>query len=327
MNATAAAAGTLATLARTRAAVEVPATIANLGAGYDCLGLAVDLRLRMSVEGRTRADGSPPVELVAAGEDAGELLADPSNRVVLALMVGLRELGILRLDGLAWRFDITNQIPLERGLGSSAAATIGGLCLAEALAGRRLGRETLLRLATEVEGHPDNVAPALLGGLVASVELDAGVEAVRIDPPAGLAVVAWIPDRRLVTTDMRRVLPTMVPHSDAVANLARVAVARAGLAPGEARAIGILGGDRLHEPYRATVYPELPVMVEAARAAGAVGACLAGSGSTIVAFLDATDPAIHDRVGSAMERAAGRAGLTGRLARLAPRAAGARLLE
>ncbi|HJW20894.1 MAG TPA: hypothetical protein VJ506_00540, partial [Candidatus Limnocylindrales bacterium] len=124
MNATTADAAALAPLVRTRATVEVPATIANLGAGFDCLGLAVDLRLRISLEARSRVDGAPPVELVAEGEDAGELVGDPANRTVLALMAALDELGVHGLKDVAWRLEVRNEIPLERGLGSSAAAAV-----------------------------------------------------------------------------------------------------------------------------------------------------------------------------------------------------------
>jgi homoserine kinase len=318
-----------AALARRTARVEVPATIANLGAGYDCLGLAVGPAHPRSGEARDRVAGAQPVELAAEGQDAGDLAADPSNRVVLALMAGLGALGLSGLADVTWRFDVRNEIPLERGLGSSAAATIAGLCLAEALAGRPLGRDAILKQATEIEGHPDNVAPALLGGLVASLALDPGVEAVRLDPPAGMGLLAWIPERRLVTAEMRRVLPANVPRADAVANLARVAVAVAGLAAGRAAAISFLAGDRLHEPYRASVYPELPKIVAAARAGGALGACLAGSGSTIVAFVDtaAANGGAAEAVGAAMREAATSLGLAGRLAVLAPRPTGARRLR
>jgi len=316
-------------LAVRRAGVEVPATIANLGAGYDCLGLAVDLALRVSIEAfNPRARPSrPPVDLIVEGEGAGELPADRSNRIVQALESGLGALGVH--DGLAvasWRLEVRNEIPLERGLGSSAAATIAGLRLAEALVGSELGDAAVLRLATAIEGHPDNVAPALLGGLVASIALSDGeVQAIRLDPPVATELVAWIPDRRLATAEMRRVLPATVPRVDAVANLARVAVAVAGLAAGRAEVLRLLTEDRLHEPYRAAAYPELPILEAAARDAGALGACLAGSGSTIVAFVAARAPddrgePPRDRVGVAMRQAALRLGLDGRLAVLAPRA-------
>ena len=150
---------------------------------------------------------------------------------------------------------MVNPIPLERGLGSSAAATVAGLIAASALAGRELDQSTVLRLATRIEGHPDNVAPALLGGLTASIALDDRVESIRLDPPTDVVLLAWIPDRRLKTSEMRRVLPDSVPRADAIANLARVAVGVAGLASGRSDVLALLTQDRLHEPYRAAAYP------------------------------------------------------------------------
>ncbi|HSL97428.1 MAG TPA: homoserine kinase, partial [Candidatus Deferrimicrobiaceae bacterium] len=208
-------------------------------------------------------------------------------------------------------------------LGSSAAATVAGLVAAGAIAGRELESERALRLATDVEGHSDNVAPALLGGLVASVELSDRVEAIRLEPPTGVRIVAWIPERRLSTAEMRHVLPVTVPRADAVANLARVAVGVAGLASGRADVLGLLTEDRLHEPYRAAVYPELPDLVAAARDAGALGASLAGAGSTVAAFVDAADAAAIARVGDALRVTASRVHLPGRLLTLHPAAAGA----
>lgn len=303
-----------------RATVEVPATIANLGAGYDCLGLAVDLRLRASVEVIEAG-----VELTVDGEGSGELVADRSNRLIEALELGLAELRVDDLGSIGWRLELSNPIPLARGLGSSAAATVAGLVLAGALAGRELGTEAALGLATRIEGHPDNVAPALLGGLVASIAVGSRVEAVRLEPPAGLLVVAWVPERRLSTADMRRVLPSTVPHDDAVANLARVAVGVAGLASGRADVLRLLTEDRLHEPYRAAAYPELPELVAAARAAGALGACLAGAGSTIAAFIDADTAGAADSVAEALRSTATRLGQPGRIMTLAPAPTGARI--
>jgi len=331
--------GTAGGLAVKRATAIVPATIANLGAGYDCLGLAVDRWLSVAVEARRPSAAAPPVELAVRGEGAGEVPADRSNRVIEALEAGLGALGIADAGDRAWRVRMSNGIPLERGLGSSAAATVAGLKVAEAFAGRSLGERRLLELATSLDGHPDNVAPAFLGGLVASVALGNGlVEAVRLEPPHDVAVVAWIPERRLPTAAMRRVLPPQVPRSDAVANLARVGVAVAGLAVGRTDVLGLLTDDRLHEPHRAAVFPELTILEAAARGAGALGACLAGSGSTVVAFVAARDldprgrprrrwgrTSLVTRVGAAMRAAAIGARLDGRLAVLAPRAEGARL--
>jgi homoserine kinase len=305
--------------------VEAPATIANLGAGYDCLGLAVDLPLRVTVEARALDDG-PEVDLTVEGDCVGELPEDRSNRFVVALEAGLAEIGVGGVDRIGWRIRMSNPIPLERGLGSSAAATVAGLVAAGAISGRELDAPTLLRLATAIEGHPDNVAAGLLGGLVASIALDDRVEAVRLDPPRNVQIVAWIPERRLPTAEMRRVLPDSVRRADAVANLARVAMGVAGLASGRADVLGLLTQDRLHEPYRAQVYPELPQLIAAARAAGALGACLAGAGSTVVAFVDAMDESSADKVGAAFRSTAARLGQPGRLAVLMPRAAGSRVV-
>ena len=308
-----------------RVTVEAPATIANLGAGYDTLGLAVTHALRVTVAAREGDPRTSPVELKVEGHGADELPANRSNRFVVALEDGLAALGIEGADRLAWTIDMRNEIPLERGLGSSAAATVAGIVAAGALAGRPIDAPTALRLATRIEGHPDNVAPALLGGLTASVTLERGVETIRLDPPDDIAVVAWIPDRRLATTEMRRVLPDVVPRADAVANVARVAFGVAGLASGRSGALALLTEDRLHEPYRAAVYPELPAIVAAARAAGAIGACLAGSGSTVAAFVAADGPV--DEVGDAMQAASQELGLAGVVALMWPQPVGARVVD
>jgi homoserine kinase len=300
------------------ATVEAPATIANLGAGYDCLGLAVDLQLRVRVEATAVRSDPNSIDLTVHGDCTGELPEDRSNRFIVALEAGLAQLGFDGLGAIGWKVDMTNPIPLERGLGSSAAATAAGVVAAVAMAGRKLDVAAQLRIAARIEGHPDNIAAGLLGGLVASMSLDDRVEAVRLDPPGNLQVVAWIPERKLPTAEMRRVLPDAVPRVDAISNLTRVAVGVAGLASGRLDVLSLLAQDRLHEPYRAKVYPELPELVAAARSAGAIGACLAGAGSTIVAFVDSTDESAADRVGAAFRARAGRLGQPGRLAVLQP---------
>ncbi len=307
--------------------VEAPATIANLGAGYDCLGLAVDLPLRVTVEATAPADDPASIDLTVEGDCIGELPEDRSNRFVVALEAGLAELGFAALEGVGWRVRMSNPIPLARGLGSSAAATVAGLVAAWGLADRPVDAAAALRLATKIEGHPDNVAPALLGGLVASIALDDRVEAVRLDPPRNVLVVAWIPERRLETSEMRRVLPDAVPRADAIANLARVAVGVAGLASGRTDVLRLLTEDRLHEPYRASAYPELPRLVAAARDAGALGAFLAGAGSTVAALVDASDEEAADRVGAAFRTTAAALAQPGRLQAINLQPTGARLVS
>ena len=153
----------------------------------------------------------------------------------------------------------------------------------------RWTRDALLRIATSIEGHPDNAAAALLGGFVVSASTPDGVEAIRFDVPRELRAVLFIPELRLSTAAMRRALPKNVPLADAVANLGAVGVGVAGLAAGRTDLLARMTVDRLHEPYRAKVYPQLPRLVEAAREAGALGACLSGAGSTILAFVEFDD--------------------------------------
>jgi homoserine kinase len=264
--------------------VEVPASSANLGAGYDCLGIAIAMTNQIELE--VRPWGRGEIELTVDGEGRNELTEDRDNRFIRGLEAALRmAIGELP-DGLGWRIAMRNEIPLSRGLGSSASATVGGLLAGNALAGEPLSGPELLRLATAIEGHPDNAAAVLLGGFVVSASTPAGVEAIRFDVPRDLRAVLFIPELRLSTSEMRAALPASVPLADAVANLSAVAVGVAGMATGRFELLGSLTVDRLHEPYRARAYPQLPLMVEAARAAGALGACLSGAGSTIIAFTD-----------------------------------------
>jgi homoserine kinase len=302
--------------------VEVPASSANLGAGYDCLGVAIAMTNRIELEVRVWSRGE--IELTVDGEGRNELTEDRENRFVRGLEAALRmALGSLP-DEVGWRIGMRNQIPLSRGLGSSAAATVGGVLAGNALAGEPLSTGEMLRLATEIEGHPDNAAAVLLGGFVVSVATPAGVEAVRFDSPRELRAILFIPELRLSTSEMRGTLPAQVPLADAVANLGAVAVGVAGLATGRFELLGRLTVDRLHEPYRAAVYPQLPGMVAAARAAGALGACLSGAGSTIIAFTDsATGTAALEE---ALTEAAAGADLPGRVRTVELRNAGAQVV-
>jgi homoserine kinase len=290
-----------------RVIVEVPATIANLGAGFDCLGLAVDLALHVSIEA---ADGVE-LRIDVRGEGAGEVTADRSNRLVAALDAAFVAAGRGDCAQLAWSIEMVNTIPFARGLGSSAAAAVAGALAARAFLDLPASNDDVLRLATGLEGHADNVAPALLGGLVAAFAGDGRIAAFRFDVPDALRVVLFVPERRLATDAMRDVLPDTVPRADAVANLARVAAGVAGIASGQWDVLRFLTEDRLHEPYRAAAYPELSALLAAARRAGALGACLAGAGSSVAAFaLDASPPEV-ERIGEAMAAAAAAVGLPG----------------
>jgi homoserine kinase len=313
----------LAELDGRRVTVEVPATSANLGAGYDCLGVALGLFNRVEVEVRSWSRGE--IELTVGGEGEGELPGDRSNRTVLGIEAVMREVRGEIPEGVGWRIETHNEIPLARGLGSSAAATVAGLVAGNTLLGEPLTTADLLRLATAIEGHPDNAAAAILGGFTVCALTDDGIESLRFDAPRDLRAVLFIPEVRLATDEMRAALPDKVPLADAVANLSRVAIGVAGLALGRFDLLRVLTVDRLHEPYRAAAYPQLPQLVAAARKAGAIGACLSGAGSTILAFSDSVRTIM--RIEAAFGAAAADTDLPGRIAVVSPRNLGAHAVK
>lgn len=313
----------LAELDGRRVGVEVPASSANLGAGYDCLAVALGLTNRVEIEVRGWSRGE--IELTVDGEGTGELPESRENRCVRGIEAVMRHVRGELPEGIGWRIETRNEIPLARGLGSSAAATVAGLVAGNALLGEPLTDADLLRLALDIEGHPENAAAALLGGFVVSAAIDGTVEALRFDSPRDLRAVLFIPDRRLSTADMREVLPDRVPHADAVANLTRLGVTVAGMAVGRFDLLRVGMVDRLHEQYRAEVYPQLPRLVEAAREAGAIGASLSGAGSTVIAFSDSVRTIT--RIEAAFAAASADTDLDGRVVVVAPRNAGAQVLR
>ncbi len=301
--------------------VEVPGSSANLGAGFDCLGVALAIVDRIEVEVRGWSRGQ--IQVSVDGEGRDEVTEDRDNRFVRGLEAAMGAARGELPEGVGWRIDMHNEIPVARGLGSSAAATVAGIVAANALLGGPLDTATQLRIAAGIEGHPDNAAAALLGGFVVSASTPDGVEAIRIDAPRDLRAVLFIPERRLSTEAMRKALPATVPYDDAVANLGAVALGVAGLATGRTELLGRLTVDRLHEPYRAAAYPEFPRMVTAAREAGAIGACLSGAGSSILAFADSM--AGISRVEAAFFATAADNDLDGRVLVVEPRNAGAKV--
>jgi homoserine kinase len=308
-------------LQRRRVVVEAPASTANLGAGYDALGLAVDMVDRVSLA----VEDAPGLRIEVEGEGSGVLPVGPENRFVVGLETGLRwALGEVPAD-VGWTISMENAIPLLRGLGSSAAATVAGLVAANALAGDALDERKLLDLAIQLEGHPDNVAAALLGGFVVVVSEDGHSEAARFDPATRLRCVFFVPDLELATTQMRQALPAEVSHRDAVFNVGRAALGVAAFASGRSELLRLATQDRLHQPYRSAVYPALPTLLDAALGAGALGACLSGAGSSVVAFVDTPEGSAS--VEAALAAAAREADLSGSVRTLAPRRAGTVVIE
>ena len=304
--------------------VDVPATSANLGAGFDALALALERSSRIRVEA-VAPEVEPSVLVEINGEGAGQLPTDGRNRFVSSLRKGLAA-GGLPSAGVGWRIQMDNDIPVARGLGSSASATVAALVAADhLLGGDVLGPSGILALAAADEGHADNAAAAVWGGFCVVTSVEGRPRAIRLDPPAGLTAVLFIPDRPLSTARMRGALPEQVPFADAVHNVGAAALAVAAIASGDIELFGAATEDRLHEPYRASVYSELPELIAAARSAGAVGACLSGAGSTVIAFV--RDESTARTVGAAMAARAASLGLDGRSAVHAARAAGAFIVD
>jgi homoserine kinase len=305
--------------ARARVTVDTPATTANLGAGFDALALALDLSNRIDVEVGERPPGSLILEV--DGEGAGMLEPTGGDRFSTGLRMGLEELGVDASEH-GFRVSMRNRVPLSRGLGSSASATVAGLVAAGALIGRPIVPERALVLACQAEGHADNAAAAVYGGFVVVSHVDGDARAVRLDPPADLVAAVYIPDRPLSTAAMRAALPDSVPFRDAVHNVGAAATIVVAFATGRLELLGGATEDRLHEPYRArAVYPELPGLVAAAREAGALGAAMSGAGSSVIAFAD--DPERAAEVGAAMARWASEHRLPGRSVLARPRGRGA----
>jgi homoserine kinase len=249
-----------------RISVSVPASSANLGPGYDCLGVALPMRNVLEVERRPG-----PLEVSVSGEGAGSLPADETNLVVRSFA----QVWTGPLDGLAFRMQ--NAVPLQAGTGSSSAAIVAGLAAALALQGRPHGIAELIALAAPLEGHPDNVAAAIAGGF--TIALDGAQPLVRrIEPPEGLAFVLVLPDHELCTTESRKRLRPEVPRADAVYSLQRTALLVLALADGDLDALPRALDDRLHQPDRAALTPMFCRIQEHLPALGAYGCTLSGAG-------------------------------------------------
>jgi homoserine kinase len=257
-----------------RLSVRVPATVANLGPGFDALALAVDVQNEVEIETEER----PAVTV--EGEGAGELPEDASNLIFRSMAYLAREAGG-SLPPFALRS--RNAIPLERGLGSSAAATVAGILLANELLGAHLDHDRLLEVAVDIEGHPDNVAACLFGGLVLVYLSSAGWRAERLQPHASLRLVLLLPEEeRVPTVDARRVLPREVPLSDAAYNIGRAALSVIALTDRPDLLAEALE-DRLHQGRRLALAPASRALYQDLREAG-LPVCVAGSGPSLLAF-------------------------------------------
>ncbi|WP_328419872.1 homoserine kinase [Micromonospora sp. NBC_00389] len=259
--------------------VRVPATSANLGPGFDALGLALGLYDDLAAEVT-----SGGVRVTVTGQGAGELPDDDRHLVVRAMRAAFDVLGA-QPEGLS--VECVNRIPQARGLGSSSAAIVAGVLLARALVTdgeRRLDDAAVLRLAAEIEGHPDNVAPCLLGGFTLAWSESTGARAVSLPVADGVRPTVFVPAERGLTATARAALPATVPHGDAALTAGRAALLVHALTADPTLLLPATV-DRLHQDYRAPAMPGTSALVSELRAAG-VAAVISGAGPTVLALSD-----------------------------------------
>lgn len=287
-----------------RVRVRAPATSANLGPGFDSIGLALNLYGEVELE---RVD--EPVPAVGPGEEMALNAARQTFRHLgrPSLHVAVRLLG---------------DVPIGRGLGASAIVQAGAALAAAALSGVDLDRERLVALVAELEGHADNAAPAVLGGLQVVVWDDGEIWHVQVPLPTGLRAVLFVPDFEMPTHLGRRLLPESLSRRDAVHNIGRAALLVAGLATGRLDVLRTATQDLLHQPARSQLFPAMYDLFDAALGAGALCAYLSGAGSSILCLTQQDG----DRVAAALEAAAVAAGVGGRILRTEPSEHGAEIV-
>jgi homoserine kinase len=274
-------------------AVRVPCSTSNLGAGFDCLGLAFDRYLDAGFE-----PGGDTLTITRAGVLADLEIELADDVLVTAFLAELTRRGAVRTGG---ELIVNSSIPIGRGLGSSGAAAVAGIALATAVCGQTLDLDDALAFAVRAEGHPDNAAPSLFGGLVSVAYTGHGVpHAMRMPLSRGVAFVFAAPDATVSTQRARAALPQQVPHSAAVRNTSRMAALLYGLAHADAHAIAAGFNDELHVPYRLPLIPGARQAMDAAADAGAWATTISGSGSGLIAVCA---PGLEQRVLDAMRGA------------------------
>lgn len=253
--------------------VRVPATSANLGPGFDTLGLALDLYNTFIFE-------EIPKGLEIIGCD--QQFNNEDNLVYTSMLKTFEKIGY-KVNGV--RINMDTNIPVSRGLGSSAACILGGVMGANQIAGLPLSREDILHIATEIEGHPDNIAPALFGGLVVSIMEDNKVHYNQMDVANGIKFVALVPNFTLSTKEARAVLPSTIPYMDAIYNVGRVALLLSAFSNGRFDLLKYGVKDSLHQPYRGKLIPGFKDIFKQCEELECLGVYLSGAGPTIIAMI------------------------------------------
>ncbi len=257
--------------------IKIPASTANLGSGFDCLGIALDLYNYIEIE---EASGC-----FISDKNGGAIPKGEDNLIYAAAKKVFEHCG-KPFKGL--RIVEENNIPFARGLGSSSACIVGGVFGANKLLGEPLTKEELLNIASEIEGHPDNVSPALLGGFTVSVMDKNEVLFVKQELPENLVFAAFVPPFELKTADARAAMPQTVSVKDAVYNLSRSALTAASIARGKFENLRVSTEDRLHQPYRLPLIPGGEKIIANCLEHGALAAFISGAGSTVMGIFSGT---------------------------------------
>lgn len=272
--------------------IRLPGSTANLGPGYDVLGLALGIHNHVTV--RVGTNGGHRLTCTGAGTD--ELPTDGTNLFFTSAEYCAKKIG-KALPPLEASMDVG--VPLARGLGSSSTAIVGGVVTADQVLEAGMSRADLLDVATEIEGHPDNVSPCLYGGFTVSAVAGGRVTCVRSEPTEELKAVVVVPDFQLKTKAARNALPSEVSHEDATFNVGRACVVTAAMMQGDLDALAAAMEDRLHQPHRVSLIPHYEEVTAAGREAGALGVALSGAGPTLFAFSRSNEEHIGEAMASA----------------------------
>ena len=278
--------------------IRVPASTSNLGSGFDSIGVALKLYLKMRVQ--KLPPDAPAHKIEVTGEDADLIPTDETNMAVRALMLAGQREGV---DVPKLHLMIENQIPVARGLGGSGAAIIAGLTAFEAITGRTLGEEKVLHYAYELEGHADNVTPSVMGSLVLTCLTEEGkIKYIQSDWPRELKVIAVIPSFRLSTERARSILPSEIPLKDVVFNLQRAVLLWPALTGRRYDLVREAMKDRVHQPYRQSLVPGLSEALQIRDLDGLVGIALSGAGPTIIALASSNFQRIGQEIVACFEK-------------------------
>ncbi|MBI5573678.1 MAG: homoserine kinase [Elusimicrobia bacterium] len=277
--------------------IKIPATTANFGSGFDVLGAALKLYNEIEINVRSPKSEVRGLKIEIVGEGKDTLPGNEKNVVVRSMNAVF---SICKKFPQVYHLRLTNRIPLARGLGSSAAARLGGIVAANELCGKKLSDDEIIQIVSKLEGHPDNVVPSFFGGLCICNFNGKNVNYAKLKMPSDLKAVLCIPNFELFTDKARNILPKTIPYKDAVFNSSRVALFISAIVQKKYELLSIAMEDKLHQPYRKKLIPGMDDVFNSAKKSGAYGVCISGSGPTILAVSGQRSAV---KIGNAMQKA------------------------